>query len=384
MRLDAPMRQSAGTRSVWIAFLVALGCALAGLGAVWKVWFSGSALPSVFSLAEVDLGRVPQGATRLIEFELRNPTETSVYLFDLEVSCGCMKPEIPKHILAPGEAVPIRILASPPAGEGSFSDWVRPRTSDARLDHDIVRIEGERYKVFGMPPEIQLGIQVSEAPHDVQLSAMVLSSFLTEEEWRRVLSDASFHGPMFAQGLRASLVQESIRILECEGGNTLVEATVAIAPSSLRRRLDECFCLLPLPERIGGGFFRIPVYGSLVPNIRVQPEPILRLPPPSLELHAEFYLYPEEAAPGEFGLETADRTSGDEAGLCWSLIPAADPACLKLAVTKGASADSGDLERVSIRTLGVPVRYRGRPHTVTLAVIQPAVGGAAADDAESG
>lgn len=86
------------------AFIPAIGCilCLAILGLKITATLPGES--RVSSAQTIHLGRVDAGGITNVEFELRNPHDSQIYLGMPKTSCTCTVSSIGKRSLAPGEA----------------------------------------------------------------------------------------------------------------------------------------------------------------------------------------------------------------------------------------------------------------------------------------
>ncbi|HEX6984687.1 MAG TPA: DUF1573 domain-containing protein, partial [Planctomycetaceae bacterium] len=82
----------------------------------------------------VNLGRLPEGATAQGVFRFTNAGESPLTILDLEPSCGCLKPDLPKETYAPGESG-MFVVTADTTGEGSDrKDSLKQHYVEVRYD----------------------------------------------------------------------------------------------------------------------------------------------------------------------------------------------------------------------------------------------------------
>jgi hypothetical protein len=76
----------------------------------------------------IDVGEIPQGTPKLIQFEFKNTGKTSVKISNVHGSCGCTATDYTKEDIAPGKTAIIKATYNA-TNEGVFTKTVTVTTS---------------------------------------------------------------------------------------------------------------------------------------------------------------------------------------------------------------------------------------------------------------
>ena len=76
----------------------------------------------------IDVGQIPQGTPKLIEFEFKNTGKTAVKITTVHGSCGCTATDYTKEAIAPGKTAIIKATYNA-ANMGVFTKTVTVTTS---------------------------------------------------------------------------------------------------------------------------------------------------------------------------------------------------------------------------------------------------------------
>ena len=76
----------------------------------------------------IDVGQIPQGTPKLIEFEFKNTGKTAVKITNVHGSCGCTATDYTKEDIAPGKTAIIKATYNA-ANMGVFTKTVTVTTS---------------------------------------------------------------------------------------------------------------------------------------------------------------------------------------------------------------------------------------------------------------
>ena len=76
----------------------------------------------------VDVGEIPQGTPKVIEFQFTNTGKTEVIITNVHGSCGCTATDFPKDSIAPGKSAIIKATYNA-ANVGSFTKTVTVTTN---------------------------------------------------------------------------------------------------------------------------------------------------------------------------------------------------------------------------------------------------------------
>lgn len=87
-----------------------------------------STSPISWKSETIDVGEIPQGTPKLIEFEFKNTGNTSVKITNVHGSCGCTATDYTKENIAPGKTAIIKATYNA-ANMGVFTKTVTVTTS---------------------------------------------------------------------------------------------------------------------------------------------------------------------------------------------------------------------------------------------------------------
>lgn len=87
-----------------------------------------STSPISWKSETIDVGEIPQGTPKLIEFEFKNTGKTSVKITNVHGSCGCTATDYTKEDIAPGKTALIKATYNA-ANMGVFTKIVTVTTS---------------------------------------------------------------------------------------------------------------------------------------------------------------------------------------------------------------------------------------------------------------
>lgn len=76
----------------------------------------------------VDVGEIPQGTPKTIEFEFKNNTDKAVIITNVKPACGCTTGDYTKEPIAPGKVGYVKAVYNA-AAAGAFSKSVTVTTS---------------------------------------------------------------------------------------------------------------------------------------------------------------------------------------------------------------------------------------------------------------
>lgn len=76
----------------------------------------------------IDLGEIPQGKPKPVEFEFKNTGKTDVVITNVKASCGCTATDYTKTPIKPGESAKVTATYNA-ANKGAFSKTVTVTTS---------------------------------------------------------------------------------------------------------------------------------------------------------------------------------------------------------------------------------------------------------------
>lgn len=82
----------------------------------------------VWKAESVDVGEIPQGTPKTIEYEFKNNTDKDVLITNVKPACGCTAADYTKEAVAPGKTGYIKATYNA-AAAGSFSKSVTVTTS---------------------------------------------------------------------------------------------------------------------------------------------------------------------------------------------------------------------------------------------------------------
>jgi hypothetical protein len=84
-----------------------------------------------------DFGRVKQGEITKHDFELKNESENTLNIKDVNTSCGCTVSKVEKKVLSPGESTVIEVQFNSKGYSGPIQQFVYVNTDS--LDKPILR-----------------------------------------------------------------------------------------------------------------------------------------------------------------------------------------------------------------------------------------------------
>lgn len=84
--------------------------------------------PITWKSETIDVGEIPQGTPKLIEFEFKNTGKTNVKITNVHGSCGCTATDYTKEEIAPGKTAIVKATYNA-AAAGQFSKTVTVTTS---------------------------------------------------------------------------------------------------------------------------------------------------------------------------------------------------------------------------------------------------------------
>ncbi|MEG0252992.1 MAG: DUF1573 domain-containing protein [Muribaculaceae bacterium] len=85
---------------------------------------------ATFSEKEHDFGYIKEdGGTVSCTFEFVNTGSKPLIIVEAVASCGCTRPEYPKHPLAPGKKAVIKVTYNPLGRPGAFKKDIKVRTN---------------------------------------------------------------------------------------------------------------------------------------------------------------------------------------------------------------------------------------------------------------
>jgi hypothetical protein len=84
--------------------------------------------PLVWKSDSVELGQIPQGTPKLIEFEFKNTGTAVIKITDVHGSCGCTATDYTREDIAPGNTGIIKATFSA-ANVGTFTKTVTVKTT---------------------------------------------------------------------------------------------------------------------------------------------------------------------------------------------------------------------------------------------------------------
>lgn len=82
----------------------------------------------VWKSESIDLGEIPQGKPKAIEFEFKNTGKTAVIITNVKASCGCTATDYTKTPIQPGETAKITATYNA-ANKGAFTKTVTVTTN---------------------------------------------------------------------------------------------------------------------------------------------------------------------------------------------------------------------------------------------------------------
>ena len=88
----------------------------------------------------IDIGEIPQGKPRVIEFEFKNSGKTGVIIKDAHASCGCTGTNYPKETIEAGKSAKITATFNA-ASKGPFTKTVTV-TTNADVNPKVLTFKG--------------------------------------------------------------------------------------------------------------------------------------------------------------------------------------------------------------------------------------------------
>ncbi len=85
-----------------------------------------------------DFGRIPQGKPVFYSFEIRNPSNETLSISDVQASCGCTTPEWNRQGIAPGGSGFIRVGYNA-AAEGEFEKTIQAYYGNGQVMQMTIR-----------------------------------------------------------------------------------------------------------------------------------------------------------------------------------------------------------------------------------------------------
>jgi phage tail tape-measure protein len=82
----------------------------------------------IWKTESIDLGEIPQGTPKTIEFEFKNNTNKAVLITNVKTSCGCTAADYTKTAINPNEKGFVKATYNA-AGAGTFSKTVTVTTN---------------------------------------------------------------------------------------------------------------------------------------------------------------------------------------------------------------------------------------------------------------
>lgn len=76
----------------------------------------------------IEVGQIPQGTPKTIEFEFKNTTDKSVIITNVKPACGCTTSDYSKEPIAPGKSGYVKAIYNATAA-GSFTKTVTVTTN---------------------------------------------------------------------------------------------------------------------------------------------------------------------------------------------------------------------------------------------------------------
>jgi hypothetical protein len=76
----------------------------------------------------VEVGEIPQGTPKAIEFEFKNTGDTTVLITNVQPSCGCTAADYTKTPIKPGETGTVKAIFNA-AAKGTFAKTVKVTTN---------------------------------------------------------------------------------------------------------------------------------------------------------------------------------------------------------------------------------------------------------------
>ncbi|HMI06454.1 MAG TPA: DUF1573 domain-containing protein [Flavobacterium sp.] len=84
--------------------------------------------PVVWKSEQVDLGEIPQGTPKSLDFEFKNTGKTDIIITNVKASCGCTATDYTKTPIKPGQTAKVTATYNA-ANKGAFSKTVTVTTN---------------------------------------------------------------------------------------------------------------------------------------------------------------------------------------------------------------------------------------------------------------
>jgi hypothetical protein len=84
--------------------------------------------PVVWKSEQVDLGEIPQGKPKSLDFEFKNTGKTDIIITNVKASCGCTATDYTKTPIKPGQTAKVTATYNA-ANKGAFSKTVTVTTN---------------------------------------------------------------------------------------------------------------------------------------------------------------------------------------------------------------------------------------------------------------
>jgi len=89
---------------------------------------SATASPVVWKADAVEVGNIPQGTPKTIEFSFRNNGKTDIIITNVKPACGCTAADYTKTPIKPGETAFVKAIYNA-AAKGTFTKTVTVTTN---------------------------------------------------------------------------------------------------------------------------------------------------------------------------------------------------------------------------------------------------------------
>jgi len=94
----------------------------------------------VWKSETIDVGQIPQGTPKLIEFQFKNTSTKAVIITNVKPACGCTAADYTKEYIAPGKTVYVKATYNA-AAVGAFTKTVTVTTS-ADVNPKVLTFKG--------------------------------------------------------------------------------------------------------------------------------------------------------------------------------------------------------------------------------------------------
>ncbi len=130
-------------KTLQISFLV-LSFAIMSFGVlpkpISKTLIELAKAPITWKSDTIDVGEIPQGTPKVINFEFTNTSEKSVLITNVQGSCGCTATDYPKEAIATGQTASIKAIYNA-ANLGAFTKTVTVTTT-ADVTPKVLTLKG--------------------------------------------------------------------------------------------------------------------------------------------------------------------------------------------------------------------------------------------------